>query len=69
MNEVKLHQTGIKVKLVGEDGNAFCILGKVMAALRRGGQSKEFIDAFREEATSGNYDHLLATCMDVVEVE
>ena len=25
--------------------------------------------AFSEEATSGNYDHLLATCMEFVEVE
>ena len=65
----ELKQTGIKVKLVGEDGNAFFILGKVQHALRSGGQPKEFIDAFIEEATSSDYNHLLATCMEVVEVE
>ena len=69
MAETTLKQTGIKVKLVGEDGNAFYILGKVQRALRNDGQPKEFIDAFLKEATSGDYNHLLATCMEVVEVE
>lgn len=64
-----LRQTGIKVKLVGEDGNAFAILGRVRAALRRNGESPEFIQAFTKEATSGDYYHLLATCMKVVQVE
>ena len=64
----ELKQTGIKVKLIGTDGNAFAILGRVKDALRRGGQSKEFIDAFLKEATSGDYDHLLCACMEVVDV-
>ena len=67
--KIKLEQTGIKVKLVGEDGNAFYILGKVQRALRRGGKGKEFIEAFTKEATSADYNHLLATVMEVVEVE
>ncbi len=67
--KIKLEQTGIKVKLIGEDGNAFYILGKVQSALRRGGTGKEFIEAFTKEATSGDYNHLLATVMEVVEVE
>ncbi len=65
---IKLEQTGIKVKLIGEDGNAFYILGKVQSALRRGGKGKEFIDTFMKEATSGDYNHLLATVMEVVDV-
>ena len=72
VNEAKqteLRQTGISVRLVGEDGNAFSVLGRVRAALRRNGESPEFIDAFTKEATSGDYDHLLATVMKVVEVE
>ena len=67
--KIKLEQTGIKVKLIGEDGNAFYILGKVQSALRRGGKGKEFIEAFTKEATSGDYNHLLCTCMKVCEVE
>ena len=67
--KIELRQTGIKVRLINEDGNAFHILGKVRAALRRAGESQEFIEAFTKEATSGDYNHLLATVMEVVEVE
>jgi hypothetical protein len=67
MSEI-LKQTGIKVKLVGTDSNAFALLGKVTEALRRGKQSKEFIDAFMKEATSGDYAHLLCTITEVVDV-
>ena len=62
-SKTELRQTGIKVQLVGRDGNAFCILGTVKQALRRGGESQEFIEAFVKEATRGDYIHLLATCM------
>ena len=67
--KIELRQTGIKVRLINEDGNAFHILGKVRAALRRAGESQEFIEAFTKEATSGDYNHLLVTVMEVVEVE
>ncbi len=62
-------KTNVSVKLTGEDGNAFAILGKVSQALRRAGVSKEDREAFRQEATSGDYDNLLATAMRWVEVE
>jgi len=58
----------IKVTLVGGDGNAFAILGKVMKALQCAGVAKEEINAFLKEAKSGDYDHLLATCMKMVDV-
>ena len=67
--KIELKQTGIRVRLTGRDGNAFAILGRVRQALKRGGQSAEFIEAFTKEATSGDYNHLLCTCMKVVEVE
>lgn len=54
----------VRVKLVGEDGNAFAILGRCSTAARRAGVSKEDRDAFLKEAMSGNYDHLLMTCME-----
>lgn len=60
--------TGIEVELVGQDGNAFAILGRVQRAMRRAGVEKEVIDQYAEEATSGDYDHLLATTMRYVEV-
>ena len=68
-DKVKLKQTGVKVRLIGEDGNAFAILGRVCGALRRAGYVQEFVKAFTKEATSGNYNHLLATVTQVVEVE
>ena len=49
------------VKLVGTDGNAFAILGKCQGVARKAGWSKEQIDQFMDEATSGDYDHLLMT--------
>ena len=59
----------IKVKLIGRDGNAFAILGAVIRELRRNGVSQDEINAFEEEATSGDYDNLLGTCMQWVDVE
>ena len=58
----------IKVRLIGTDGNAFAIVGTVRAALKRNGVSKEEVDEFSREATSGGYDHLLQTCMKWVDV-
>ena len=60
-------KTKPKVKLVGTEGNAFVILGKVKAALRKAGQVEE-AEAFLKEAMSGDYDHLLATAMEYVDV-
>ena len=57
-----------EVKLVGEDGNAFAIMGRVTKALRRAGADKEYLDKYQKEATSGDYDHLLQVTMEYVEV-
>lgn len=62
-------KTDVTVKLIGENGNAFVILGKVQRALQKAGYPKEFIDNYISEATSGDYDHLLQVTMDYVEVE
>lgn len=59
----------ITVKLVGEDGNAYAILGRVRQALQRGKVPKEEIDLFLQEAMSGDYDELLQTCLKWVDVE
>ena len=56
----------ITVTLVGVDGNAFSILGEVRKALRKGGVPAEQVKEFMMEATSGNYDHLLATVAEWV---
>lgn len=61
-------KTNIEVNLIGEDGNAFAILGKVQNALKQAGYDKAFIDKYIKEATSGDYDHLLRTTMKYVNV-
>lgn len=59
----------VTVQLTGADGNAFAILGRVQAALRRAGVGDDAIRDFRAEATSGDYDHLLQTAIRWVNVE
>jgi len=59
----------ITVRLVGEDGNVFAILGAVKEALKHGGVDLAERDAFFDEATSGDYDHLLQTAMRWVNVK
>jgi hypothetical protein len=60
-------KTNIEVELVGTDGNAFAIMGKVSKALSRGGHA-DLVKPFQTEAMSGDYNHLLQTAMDYVEV-
>ncbi len=57
------------VKLIGQDGNAFAIMGRVKQALRHAGADKEYIDKYLSEATSGDYNHLLAVSMEYVDVD
>ena len=58
----------IQVQLIGKDGNAFAVMGSVQRALRKAGASKEEINQYLKEAMSGDYDNLLRTTMDWVEV-
>jgi len=60
--------TDVRVRLVGEDGNAFAIMGRVSKALRRAGLV-DIADEFMTEATSGDYNHLLETVLDYVETD
>jgi hypothetical protein len=54
----------VKVDLVGQDGNAFAILGRCISAAKKAGLSPDQIEEFRVQAMSGDYSHLLATCMN-----
>ena len=58
----------IEVTLVGQDGNAFAIMGAVQKAMRRGGCTAEEIKAYADESMSGDYDHLIQTAMKTVTV-
>lgn len=58
----------VKVKLVGEDGNAFAILGRVSKAMKKAKLTQEQVDEFTKEATNGSYDQLLGTVTKYVDV-
>lgn len=53
----------VKVKLVGENGDAYSILGRVGSALQRAGLTPDEVQEYITEATAGDYDHLLRTTM------
>ncbi len=57
------------VKLIGWDGNAFAVMGRVKQALKRAEADKEYIEKYLSEATSGDYNHLLAVSLEYVDVE
>lgn len=58
----------IFVKLSGNNGNAYSIMGAVAIAMKKAGVSAQDIDAYQTEATSGDYDHLLHVTMNTVNV-
>ena len=57
----------VKMKLVGLDGNAFSILGAFQKEARKQGWDSSSIKSVIDEATSGDYDHLLRTIISNVE--
>jgi hypothetical protein len=58
----------VEVQLSGMDGNAFSIMGRVQDALRKAGATKEELDQYFAESTSGDYDNLLRVACKWVEV-
>ncbi len=61
-------KTDVIVELTGKDGNAFSIMGAVTKELKKSGYKQDFIDQYRSEATSGDYDNLLRVTMEYVNV-
>ena len=59
----------VTVQLIGQDGNAFAVMGAVVKALRAAKITKEERDTFMQEATKGDYNELLTTCMRWVTVQ
>ena len=58
----------VEVELLGTDGNGFALISVVRKAMRKAEVSHEEISEFTNEATSGDYSHLLRTCMNWVNV-
>jgi hypothetical protein len=61
--------TGPRVlcKLVGLDGNAYSIMGRVARAMRHSKWPDAAVAAYHARATAGNYDDLLAVTMEYVD--
>ena len=57
------------LKLVGQDGNAFAVLGLAIRAARAAGWSEEEIGEYKTRAMSGNYDNLLAVTQEFFDVQ
>ncbi|MCP4964693.1 MAG: hypothetical protein GY926_05615 [bacterium] len=48
----------VHVNLIGEDGNAGAIMGRVTRALHQAGH-RDVVDDYRREAMSGDYNNLI----------
>jgi len=57
-----------RLDLVGLDGNVLSILARAFLTARTAGWSLEKIEKFKGKATSGDYNNLLATCMEYFDV-
>ena len=59
----------ITVELIGQDSNAFNLLGICRRAMKQADLPQSEIEAFTTEATSSDYNHLLITCTEWFNVE
>lgn len=57
-----------EVQLVGNDSNAYAIMGAVKTALKRAGADQEYIDQYMDESMAGDYDNLLIVAMKHADV-
>jgi len=64
-----VHYPEVEVDFNNIDGNAFSILGVVSRAMRSASVPTDKIEEFKVEATSGDYNHLLQTCMKWVTIK
>jgi len=56
-------------ELVGQDGNAFFIIGRVGKTLKRAGLAEKAEEFYARVKTCADYDALLRLAMEYVEVE
>lgn len=58
----------MKYDLVGVDGNAFAVMGYVLKAMKECKMSKEEQSDYQTKAMSGDYDHLLAVSIEMIDI-
>jgi len=59
----------VTVKLVGEDGNVFNVIGKITRALKDAGQADKAGEFQRKALSSESYDAVLQLAFNYVEIE
>lgn len=64
----KVKYPDIQVQLTGQNGNAFVLLGVCQREMKNAKCTPQQIKEFLDEATNGDYDHLLQTCMRYFDV-
>ena len=57
-----------ELKLIGEDGNVFAIMGKAIRVAKKESWPQEKIDKFLDEMKSGDYDNALRVVQDYFDV-
>jgi len=57
------------VELVGQDGNAFAIIGRCNKAARKAGWTPKQVKALNDEMIAGDYNHVLQVAMTFFEEE
>jgi hypothetical protein len=62
--EATMNDLKPEVNLIDQDGNAFAILARCQSAARRAAWDERYLEEFLDEATAGDYNHLLRTVMD-----
>jgi hypothetical protein len=58
----------ISVRLIGTDNHPMAIVAVLTKGLRDGGIGRDEIDRIVREALSGDYDHVLSTCLKYIRV-
>lgn len=58
-----------KCKLIGMDGNIFCLLGRVSQTLKENGQTEKAKEVSERVMASGSYNEALQIIMEYVDVE
>ena len=59
----------ITVRLSGQNGNAFSLMGVTRQAMRKAKVPQDEIEEVMKECMAGDYDHLIQTIMRTVETE
>ena len=59
----------VKVRLIGENGNVFSIIGRISKALKKAGQKEKAKEFYSKAMNRESYDKVLQLAMKYVEVE